>query len=57
LYYDGNEGVGGHSDDEKSLGKNAIIGSLSFGAERKFYLDISKLNRKFHLFLNMEAYL
>ena len=36
LYPDGNEGVGWHSDDEKSLGKNAIIASLSFGAERKF---------------------
>jgi alkylated DNA repair dioxygenase AlkB len=36
LYHDGNEGVGWHSDDEKSLGKNTIIGSLSFGAERKF---------------------
>ncbi|HXW12051.1 MAG TPA: alpha-ketoglutarate-dependent dioxygenase AlkB, partial [Nitrososphaeraceae archaeon] len=36
LYHDGNEGVGWHSDDEKSLGKNAIIASLSFGAERKF---------------------
>ena len=36
LYHNGNEGVGWHSDDEKSLGKNAIIASLSFGAERKF---------------------
>lgn len=57
LYPDGNEGVGWHSDDEKSLGKNAIIASLSFGAERKFSLGTSKPNKQFHLFLNMEAYL
>ncbi len=36
LYHDGNEGMTWHSDDEKSLGKNTIIASLSFGAERKF---------------------
>lgn len=36
LYHDGNEGVGWHSDDEKSLGQNTAIASLSFGAERKF---------------------
>ncbi len=36
LYHDGNEGMAYHSDDEKSLGKNTTIASLSFGAERKF---------------------
>ena len=36
LYHDGNEGIGWHSDDEKSLEKNSTIASLSFGAERKF---------------------
>jgi alkylated DNA repair dioxygenase AlkB len=36
LYHYGNEGVGWYSDDEKSLGKNVFIASLSFGAERKF---------------------
>ena len=35
LYHDGNEGMTWHSDDEKSLGKNAVIASVSFGAERK----------------------
>jgi alkylated DNA repair dioxygenase AlkB len=28
--------MGWHSDDEKSLGKNNTIASLSFGTERKF---------------------
>ncbi|MDN6280085.1 MAG: alpha-ketoglutarate-dependent dioxygenase AlkB [Psychroflexus sp.] len=36
LYYDGNEGMGWHTDDEKELEKNGIIASLSFGATRKF---------------------
>jgi alkylated DNA repair dioxygenase AlkB len=36
LYHDGNEGLGWHSDDEKSIGKNTPIASLSLGAERKF---------------------
>ncbi|SEA86896.1 alpha-ketoglutarate-dependent dioxygenase AlkB family protein [Pedobacter hartonius] len=36
LYHDGSEGMAWHSDDEKSLGKNTGIASLSFGAERKF---------------------
>jgi alkylated DNA repair dioxygenase AlkB len=36
LYHNGNEGLAWHSDDEKSLGKDTAIASLSFGAERKF---------------------
>lgn len=36
LYHNGNEGMAYHSDDEKTLGKNSSIASLSFGAERKF---------------------
>jgi alkylated DNA repair dioxygenase AlkB len=36
LYHNGNEGMGWHSDDEVSLGKNNTIASLSLGAERKF---------------------
>jgi alkylated DNA repair dioxygenase AlkB len=38
LYHNGDEGMAWHSDDEKSLGKNTSIASLSFGAERKFAL-------------------
>jgi len=36
LYHNGSEGMSWHSDDEKALGKNTAIASLSFGAERKF---------------------
>ncbi len=36
LYHDGDEGMGWHSDDEKSILKDSAIASFSFGAERKF---------------------
>lgn len=36
LYHTGEEGMAWHSDDEKDLKKDGAIGSLSFGAERKF---------------------
>lgn len=36
LYHDGSEGMAWHSDGEKDLKKDGAIGSLSFGAERKF---------------------
>lgn len=36
LYHNGDEGMAWHSDAERDLKKNGAIGSLSFGAERKF---------------------
>jgi len=36
LYHDGSEGMAWHSDAETDLKPNGAIGSLSFGAERKF---------------------
>lgn len=36
LYHDGNEGMGWHSDDEKTIVKDSAIASMSFGAERRF---------------------
>lgn len=36
LYHSGEEGMAWHSDGETDLKKNGAIGSLSFGAERKF---------------------
>ncbi|HMV78085.1 MAG TPA: alpha-ketoglutarate-dependent dioxygenase AlkB [Leptospiraceae bacterium] len=38
LYRNGQDSMGWHSDDEKELGADPIILSLSFGAERKFLL-------------------
>lgn len=42
LYHNGNEGMAWHSDAEKDLKKNGAIGSLSFGAERKFMFKHKK---------------
>lgn len=36
LYHEGSEGMAWHSDGETDLKKDGAIGSLSFGAERKF---------------------
>lgn len=36
LYHHGDEGMGWHSDDEKSMVPHSPIASLSFGAEREF---------------------
>ena len=36
LYDDGSQGMGWHSDDEKELGRNSTIASVSFGAARRF---------------------
>lgn len=37
-YRDERDGVSWHSDDERALGRNPIIGSVSFGAVRTFQL-------------------
>jgi alkylated DNA repair dioxygenase AlkB len=42
LYHDGSEGMGWHSDDEKTLGRNPVIASVSFGAGRIFKLKHRK---------------
>jgi alkylated DNA repair dioxygenase AlkB len=36
LYRDGKDSVAWHSDDEPELGKNPVIASVSFGANRRF---------------------
>ncbi|WP_298556679.1 alpha-ketoglutarate-dependent dioxygenase AlkB [uncultured Algibacter sp.] len=38
LYRHGTDSNGWHADNEKELGKNPIIASVSFGAERAFHL-------------------
>ena len=37
-YRDGQDSVAWHSDDEPELGRDGVIGSVSFGAERPFQL-------------------
>jgi len=36
-YRDGNDSMGWHKDNEKELGVNPVIGSVSFGASRSFH--------------------
>ena len=38
LYRDGQDSNGWHADDEKELGLNPVIASVSLGAERSFHL-------------------
>ncbi|MFC6858663.1 alpha-ketoglutarate-dependent dioxygenase AlkB family protein [Zunongwangia atlantica] len=39
LYRDGQDSMGWHSDDEKELGENPTIASISLGGERMFHLQ------------------
>lgn len=51
LYHDGNEGMAWHSDDEKSLGKDSTIASVSLGAEREFRLKHKRTDDKVSVML------
>ncbi|MBU2949806.1 alpha-ketoglutarate-dependent dioxygenase AlkB [Tamlana agarivorans] len=51
LYHSGDEGMAWHSDAEKDLKKLGSIGSLSFGAERKFSFKHKTTNQKVDLVL------
>lgn len=51
LYHDGSEGMTWHSDGEEDLKKNGAIASLSFGAERNFFLKHKKSKKTVSLFL------
>jgi alkylated DNA repair dioxygenase AlkB len=51
LYHNGEEGMSWHSDDEKSLGKDTAIASISLGAERKFAFKHKKTAHSVSLLL------
>lgn len=51
LYRSGNEGMSWHSDGETDLKKDGAIGSLSFGAERKFAFKHKQTKEKVELLL------
>ena len=51
LYHDGSEGMAWHSDDEKSLGKDSTIASVSLGAEREFRLKHKRGEEKISVLL------
>ena len=50
-YPSGSEGMGYHADDEKELGHQPIIASLSLGATRKFVFKYKKTQDKVTLYL------
>lgn len=57
-YRDGQDYVGWHTDAEKELGTNPIIGSVNFGATRKFQLRrLDDHKEKFELELNHGTFL
>ncbi len=51
LYNNGSEGMAWHSDDEKSLGRNTVIASLSFGAERRFCFKHKRTGQTISVYL------
>ena len=44
LYRDGQDSVAWHSDDEAELGRNPMIASVSFGAERTFQMKHRRIS-------------
>ena len=50
-YSSGNDGMGYHADDERELGAQPIIASLSLGATRKFVFRHKKTQEKVELYL------
>ncbi len=51
LYRDGKDSMGCHADDEKELGLNPVIASLSLGDERLFKLHHKKCQEKLDIAL------
>jgi alkylated DNA repair dioxygenase AlkB len=51
LYRDGKDSMGCHADNEKELGINPVIGSLSLGDQRLFALHHNKNKQKLNVFL------
>lgn len=57
-YRDGQDYVGWHTDAEKELGRNPVIGSVNFGATRKFQLRrIDDHKEKFEVELSHGTFL
>ncbi len=51
LYHNGDEGMAWHSDAEKDLKKDGAIGSMSFGAVRKFSFKHKETGETVSMFL------
>lgn len=53
FYRDGNDSNGWHADNEKQLGKNPVIASLSFGETRPFHFKHRTIKHEKHK-INLE---
>lgn len=51
LYRHGQDSNGWHADNEKELGENPVIASVSFGAERPFYFKHRSIKSEKHKLL------
>jgi len=51
LYRDGRDSMGCHADDERELGKNPVIASLSLGEERLFKMHHKKTKQALDIHL------
>lgn len=51
LYRDGNDSISWHTDAEKELGKNPLIASVNFGAERKFQIRHNETHETHNIIL------
>ena len=50
FYRSGGDSVSWHSDDEKELGEEPIIGSVSFGGTRRFRLRNKEDKKQIHTY-------
>ena len=50
-YRDGNDSMGWHSDNEKELGKDPLVASVSLGAERRFLVRHSEQRKSSGIWL------
>jgi alkylated DNA repair dioxygenase AlkB len=53
-YRDGNDSMGKHSDDEKELGVQPLIASISFGTQRDFIIQ-EKIGNKKRYTISLES--
>ncbi len=51
MYHNGSEGMGWHSDNEKTILPNSTIASFSFGAQRKFAFKHKNSQQTVNIFL------
>jgi len=56
-YRNGSDNISWHADDEATLGRNPVIGSVSFGETRSFQMKHKSLDEKRKILLEHGSYL